>query len=286
MDNKPIQWYKKILSWSFILLTSLSIYGQQAPSDWHVLHLKGRVKILSEMHYQRVDSNYAIRPGKLVDSTATYFDSAGKIIKYLIYDDRAKLKRIETRMYDSTGNLSQTLSQHATDTKGPWVTVYTYTPNGIRLRDSGYYMLFPNGERTISYYDKIGNHIWLKQYLPDGKLQFYSTYKYSAKERKFVETRYDAMGKISWTYVSFFDTGKRIIETRWYEKRKKLKGIDKFVYAEDGRVWKSFELASNGKLTHEYTYTRIIEAYGNWIFSIKSEGTTIISITARQIEYF
>lgn len=283
--------YKFILSTIALLLLTGCVKSNKTENDLTRDNLRGKVKFISETHYDAVEKFGEITKGDIVKFSFT----ATAIIMHTAYNEKGN--KTEGTEFDTNHKILRNSN-------------YKYDEKGNIIEGNWY-----NGDGSLSdkftcKYDKKGNIIEYNWYRGDGSLSNKFTYKYD-KKGNMIERNlnfYDTYGELSSSPKDIFkyDEKGNMIERNVYDADKKITNRHIWKYNKKGKKTEmnsykdgvlidtrkydnyeneiySYDTDYGGAITYKYKY----DNQGNWIERIEySENNNPYEITEREIEYY
>lgn len=285
---------KKLLFFTCLVLIGITLGFRVFKSDKSDLaaeNLKGKVKkVVTYMRENGVDSDF-------VSKSIIHYNIQGNISEFSLYDIRnaEKLFLSFIYTYDKQGRKTSTsnelgevmstsvyghnLKNNLTETifSRPSKYVGNYSVyNNRNVRDS---MLFYDVSGKLSgsaiySYDASGNLTEERRYKPNSEPDSKTVYNYDSKHQKLQETRYNSMGKQSWTTFKYDDKGNVIIQ------------VDSNVMHTGGTVGIiSVHNVGPNIITRTYSYSRF-DKTDNWLDRQEMINGVPYRFTKREIEYY
>ena len=274
----------KILNQTLILLAlnlvlTAPASSQQQGTDLQAEGLQGPVHIVSghSSESTSLDGHTAPGPDKKLDSLT--FNSGGRLVERVIYDDYGFLVGTEKYAHDVTGNL---IGSELHDPKGVILDKQVFKfQNGTLTESASFDGQGASGTREVLTYDQSGRpqkQIYYETGLVIGKTFFKSDDRGNLIEAAFFDAAgAKGMAPIGPCYnahrvVYLYDDKRRVTEETAYNLDGSVKRKSSYKYDDHGNVAEELrvDFASTLKFVHTYEYDR----QGNWTRQVIEEYTS------------
>lgn len=263
------------------------------------MHLKGKVKSISESQYQVINMNGVITNGPKNYIRTYIFDLIGKKIKSVsstqyekeikIYKYGMKGNKIEEDYYDLNNNfLGKQIYKY--DDNGKMISdsdedtyLYSKDDNGInqvqRVQNNGY--------KTTFKYDINGNLLATINYDTDGNLSEQSTSAYDKYGNKIEDDSYNVRSAIIYEKDIFkYDIKRNKVQWIKYNQGGDIGGQGYYKYDNKGNEVEFKWYNSDGSLRYTSTSNYEYDKNLNWIKRYEYHDGVPSLYTERQILYY
>ncbi len=252
---------------ALFLLSSCS----QVKSDLTKVHLKGKVKSITEYTYSATEKFGKAQKDKLTSKIISNYNDKGNLTTQSTYEMKNSSFMVDSFTYNSNSKLTES----STHILGQTDSMVKAIIGALAIK--------------FSYiYDKEGNEIERNKYLlSDNTLQNKYICKFDKDRNKVEENSYDSDGNLDEKLTYKYDKEGNEIERNEYDSEHNLK--EKFIhtYDNDNNVIERIKYNADGKLDWKSKIEYILyDSKGNWLNQINYFKDKPVIIIERTIKYY